>query len=197
MKKPIPPRRKPTPKDQPAAKPAPATGPSGFGGLPRGQDRSRQKGTAREWSWSEFDRAIQALAQEITEDFEPDAVVGIAHGGVFVGGALARSLGCEFVPVRISRRSRDQAVRKAPKSFQEMPAGLKGRKILLADDVVASGDTLELARALLDKVGVEEVRTACLIGRDNYPVDWASVIGDDLFVFPWDYLPMVEDGRFG
>jgi len=196
MKKPAP-RRKSTPKEQPAVKLPPPSGPSGFGGLPRGQDRSRQKRTAREWSWSEFDRAIQSLARTIGDEFKPDAVVGIAHGGVFVGGALARAMGCDFIPVRISRRSRDQVVRRDPKSFQEMPAELKGQKVLLADDVVASGDTLELARALLDKVGVAEVRTACLIGRDNYRVDWTSVVGDELFVFPWDYLPMVEDGRFG
>jgi hypoxanthine phosphoribosyltransferase len=191
------PSRKPTPRERPAAEIPPPTGPSGFGALPRGQDRSRQKGTAREWSWSEFDQAVQGLAQQISKSFEPDAVVGIAHGGVFVGGAIARAMGCDFFPVRISRRSRDKQVRSSPQSFQEMPPELKGRKVLLADDVVASGDTLELARALLDKVGVDEVRTACLIGRDNYPVDWAAVVGDDLFVFPWDYLPMVEDGRFG
>lgn len=175
----------------------PPTGPSGFGGLPRGQDRSQQKGTAREWSWSDFDRAVQTLAKEIAGEYRPDSVVGIAHGGVFFGGALARAMGCDFVPVRISRRSRDRVVRSAPKSYQEMPADLKGQRVLVADDVVASGDTLELARALLDRVGAKEVRTACLVGRDNYPVDWASVVGEELFVFPWDYLPMVEDGRFG
>ncbi|HZH02969.1 MAG TPA: phosphoribosyltransferase family protein [Myxococcaceae bacterium] len=168
-----------------------------YRGAPRGQDRSRQKGTVREWSWSDFDRAVQALARNVTGDYRPDAVVGIAHGGVFVGAALARAMVCDFFPVRISRRSRDQVVRRAPKSFQEMPAQLKGKRVLLADDVVASGDTLELARALLAKVGAKEVRSACLIGRDQYEVDWAAVIADELFVFPWDYMPLVEDGRFG
>ena len=76
---------------------------------PTGRDQSRHKSTGVvELSWAEFDRKVQQLARTIRQAWEPQAVVGVAHGGVYVGGALAGALGCRFYPVRISRRSRDR-----------------------------------------------------------------------------------------
>ena len=71
------------------------------------RDRSLPKQSVREMTWQELDRLAQGLAREVQRKFHPDAVVGVAHGGVFVGGVVAAALRCEFFPVRISRRSRD------------------------------------------------------------------------------------------
>src|SRR5947207_1064204 len=111
-----------------------------------GTDRSVMKHPAAELSWAAFDRLIQQLAKAATR-FKADAVVGVAHGGVFVGGALASAIGREFFPVRISRRSRDRALRAGPKLSGTMPKALKGRRVLIVDDIASSGDTLELAAA--------------------------------------------------
>lgn len=161
-----------------------------------GQDRSRQRTRFRELTWAQFDTLVQGLAREISQSFEPDAVVGVAHGGVFVGGAMARSLSREFFPVRISRRSRDKGPTDEPRIYGEMPAELKGRRVLIVDDVAASGDTLELAKALARKAGAKEVATACLVSREQgYSPDWCAVQTDDLVVFPWDY-DLQGDHRF-
>ena len=80
----------------------------------------------RELSWADFDRAVQELARTIDQSFKAQAVVGVAHGGVFVGGALSSALGCEFFPVRISRRSRDRSSPKKPQVAGDMPRELKG-----------------------------------------------------------------------
>ncbi len=114
-----------------------------------GRDQSRSNRSVQELSWAEFDRAVQQLARTISQSFKPQAVVGVAHGGVFVGGALSSALGCDFYPVRISRRSRDKGAAK-PKMSGEMPRELKGKRVLIVDDVVSSGDTLELATALAE-----------------------------------------------
>jgi hypothetical protein len=124
-------------------------------------------------------------------------VVGVAHGGVFVGGALASALRAEFFPVRISRRSRDRSPRKSPRMYGEMPAELKRKRVLIADDVASSGDTLELAKALLDRVGARETRTASLVARaGGYAPDWVTLVTGALVVFPWDYSTVTEDERF-
>jgi hypoxanthine phosphoribosyltransferase len=176
--------------------------PSSEGSIPeplRGSDRSSGRAQAlAELSWSQFDRRISSLAQKIAPKFQPDAVVGIAHGGLFVGAALARALEVAFFPVHISRRSRDRAtVLKTPRSLGEMPPELKGKKVLLVDDVVSSGDTLQLGEALLSKVGCRDVRTACLVQREEgYAPDWSGMVSDGLLVFPWDYEPVTEDDRF-
>ncbi len=162
-----------------------------------GQDRSNRTKNVLELSWAEFDRLVEGLARSIRKAFKPDAVVGIAHGGIFVGRAIASALLCEFYPVRISRRSRDKQRRRTPRLFGEMPRDLKGKRVLVVDDVASSGDTLQLAHALAIKTGAKEVFTATLVTRaGGFQPGWTALSSAELVVFPWDYEPLVEDDRF-
>jgi uncharacterized protein len=155
-----------------------------------GRDLSRQRSTARELSWADFDRAVQGLARAIRKTFTPQAIVGVAHGGVFVGGALASALDCEFFPVRISRRSRDRQGGAKPQMFGDMPRELKGLRVLIVDDVASSGDTLELASTRAREAGAREVKTAVLVARpDGYAPSFLSLKSAEVVVFPWDYEP--------
>jgi hypothetical protein len=168
--------------------------------LPRGllgKDRSSSTTTVHELSWVQLDALVHALTQEIARTFQPDLVVGIAHGGVFVGGALAGAMGRPFQPLRISRRSRDRAVRRGPRMRGTMPPEVKGARVLLVDDVAASGDTLTLATKLARKAGARTVRTATVLCRDQgFTPDWSALVMKGPMVFPWDYGPVAEDGRF-
>ncbi len=165
------------------------------GGL--GMDRSRQAETVTEVSWASFEAHLQALARSISRSYSVEAVVGVALGGVFVGGALASALDADFYPVRISRRSRLHTDTGRPRLSGSMPKELKGRRVLVVDDVSASGETLELAKALARKAGARSLRTATLVCRtDGYAPDYTALRSDNLLVFPWDYAPVTEDGRF-
>lgn len=156
------------------------------GGL--GQDRSALREPARELTWARVDQLVTSLCRQIKRSFRPDAVVGVAHGGVFVGGAVASALGAEFFPVRISRRSRDHGDLRSPRLTGEIPPQLRNRRVLVVDDVAASGDTLELARALLSRIRARETRTASLVAREGaYAPDWTALTTAELVVFPWDY----------
>jgi len=161
------------------------------------QDRSSSIGKVRELSWADFDRLVRALARSISKTFKPDAVVGVAHGGVFVGGALASALSCEFFPVRISRRSRDNRILRSPRLYGQMPGELGGKRILIVDDVASSGDTLQLAHKLAVEVGAKEALTATLVTRaGGFQPGWTALSSAQLVVFPWDYQPVTEDSRF-
>jgi hypoxanthine phosphoribosyltransferase len=159
-----------------------------------GPDRSRRNAPVKELSWAQFDRMVQKLAREVAQKFRPQAVVGVAHGGVFVGGALARALGADFFPVRISRRSRAREIRSAPKLWGAMPAELKGKTVLIVDDVCSSGDTLALAEELAKKVGAKQSKTAVLIAREGpFSPDFIAQESEELFVFPWDYELVLDE----
>jgi uncharacterized protein len=161
-----------------------------------GRDQSRSTRSVQELTWADFDRSVQGLARTIRSAYAVQVVVGVAHGGVFVGGALSSALGCEFFPVRISRRSRDKGAAK-PRMSGQMPGELKGKRVLIVDDVVASGDTLELATTLALKVGAREVKTAALVSRpEGFTPDFCALPTEALVVFPWDYEAVTEDGRF-
>lgn len=163
---------------------------------PPGLDRSAARSSASEMSWAQFDRLVQQMAKS-AQKFDPDAVVGVAHGGVFVGGALAAAMQREFFPVRISRRSRDRGLRGNPRLKGVMPKELKGRRVLIVDDIAASGDTLQLASAHAKTIGAKAVATAALVCRPNgYKPQFHALEEDTFFVFPWDYASVVEEPRF-
>jgi hypoxanthine phosphoribosyltransferase len=170
---------------------------SAMGGLPvisvPGFDRSSGKHTVRDLTWAEFDAQVQALARQALGTFKPDAVVGLVHGGVFVGGALASALKLDFFPVRVTRRSRDTG----SLATDDMPAELKGRRVLIVDDIASSGDSLEFALKLARAVGVKHLATLALLSRPGgYEPDFTGFTTADFFIFPWDYAPLVGDGRF-
>ena len=147
-------------------------------------------------SWAQFDRLVQQMAKSAAK-FDPDAVVGVAHGGVFVGGALAAAMQREFYPVRISRRSRDRGLRGNPRLKGVMPKELAGRRVLIVDDIASSGDTLQLAAAHAKTVGATAVATAALVCRPGgFKPSFYARQEDTFFVFPWDYASVVEEQRF-
>jgi hypothetical protein len=147
-------------------------------------------------SWAQFDAAAHALAREISSTYAFDLVVGIAPGGLFVGSTIATALGLPFHPVRVLRRSRDPVTGRMPR-VMAMPREVKGARILLVDDVIASGETMRRASALARKAGARQIRTATLLCRDQGGVsDWTVLVMDSPLVFPWDYGPVTEDGRF-
>jgi len=151
---------------------------------PARMKRSPKKGL-RELGWAAFGEVARALAVDIGRRYRPAVVVGIAKGGVFVGGALAAALGAEFYPVRIEKRRRDAGA--LPEPIQELP-DLRGKKVLVVDDVASTGATLARARALSRKAGAKEVRTAVLVARPRGArPDFSAFATDDLMLFGWDY----------
>ena len=151
----------------------------------RGRAR-RSKPEVLEITWARFDELAHLIARA-AQDFAPEAVVGVAKGGVFVGGAVASALKVEFFPVRISRRSRDSAAR-SPAISGSMPEELAGLRVLIVDDVAASGETLRLAKRLARAAGAKKVRTASLaIRTSGFKPDYHALEADEIVVFPWDY----------
>ncbi|MEW5738514.1 MAG: phosphoribosyltransferase family protein [Myxococcota bacterium] len=171
------------------------------GGMPvsrsAGSDRSAAASATRELSWKEFDREVQALARTIARRFKPEVVVGLAHGGVFVGDALAQALKLRAWPVHVTRRSRDRASHAAGAISDEMPAALTGKRVLIVDDIASSGDSLEFALRLARARKPRALATAALVSRPGrYEPDFSAFCTDTFFVFPWDYQSLVDEARF-
>ena len=142
----------------------------------------------RELGWAAFGEVVRTLATRIGETFHPQVVVGIAKGGVFVGGALAAALQAEFLPVRVETRRRDtRGAHGTPDVAAQLP-DLTGRRVLVVDDVASTGSTLARARALTRKAGARQVRTAVLVKRPGgAKPDFSALETEELILFGWDY----------
>jgi adenine phosphoribosyltransferase len=114
-----------------------------------------------------FDAVIHGLARSARDGV--DVVAGIEARGFLVAGALARQLGCGLVPVRKAGKLPPPTLRRRydleyGSAEIEVPAGvLDGQRVLLVDDVLATGGTLRAAAELLAEAGATVVGMAVIV----------------------------------
>ncbi|MFH0735077.1 MAG: adenine phosphoribosyltransferase [bacterium] len=107
---------------------------------------------------------------ELAKDKGITKVVGIESRGFILGGALAVKLGAGFVPIR--KPGKLPSVTISETYFLEYgsdsieihkDAISAGDKVLLHDDLLATGGTMEAACKLVEKLGAEIVQISFLI----------------------------------
>lgn len=150
-----------------------------------------------ELSWELFGTASQELATDIADSgFEPDLILSIARGGLFLAGTLGYALSVKTLHVvnvefytGIDERL-DMPVMLPP---VPNPADLAGSKVLIADDVADTGETLKLVREFC-RDHVAEARCAVIYEKPRSLVRCEYVWRrTDLWVnFPWSSLPPVR-----
>ena len=127
-----------------------------------------------------FAAAVAAMAAP-WRHAPPDAVAGIESRGFILGAALALELGCGFVPVRkpgkLPGRTLSVGYRLEYGSDQlevQVDAVPPGARVLVVDDVLATGGTLRAATALMRRQGAEVIGADVLVelvplgGRDQW-----------------------------
>ncbi|MDG3583924.1 MULTISPECIES: adenine phosphoribosyltransferase [Galbibacter] len=109
----------------------------------------------------------QAVAQlyHLTEKKNVDLVVGIESRGFFFGTLLAQKLNCGFVPVRKPNKlpyatvSETYALEYGNDTLEiHKDAIQKGDKVIVHDDVLATGGTALAVCKLVEKLGGEVVQ---------------------------------------
>ncbi|TQM92570.1 xanthine phosphoribosyltransferase [Roseinatronobacter monicus] len=152
-------------------------------------------------SWDQIHRDSRALAWRLEQQGPGGgqwrAVVAITRGGLAPAMIIARELDIRVVDT-ISVKSYDNQTRaeavvlKAP---QAEIMGDDGEGILVIDDLVDTGKTLELVRKLFPKAHFATVYAKPL-GRDMVDSFITEVSQDTWIFFPWDMaLQYVEPYR--
>lgn len=115
-----------------------------------------------------FRRAVDELVQPWS-GAKIDKVAGMEARGFILGGAVAHQLSAGFVPIRKKGKLPHRTVRVSYEleyGVDEMEmhedAVAKGEKIILVDDLIATGGTAAGAIALLRQMGAEIV-AACFV----------------------------------
>lgn len=122
----------------------------------------------------------------------PDLLVGIESRGFLVAAPLAYSLGCGFVMVRKKGKLPGATI---PYTYDleygsdtieiQADAIRPGQRVVVLDDLLATGGTLSAAVRLCRLVGGEVVGAACIIelaflgGRARLDVPFTSVVSYD------------------
>ena len=135
--------------------------------------------------------AVDRLAAAVAP-YRPDALAGIESRGFLVAAPLALKLGCGFIMVRKQGKLPGDTVGHsydleygADRVEIQADAVAPGQRIVLLDDLIATGGTMRASAALIRKVGGAPVAAACLIeltflgGRDQLDIPFESLIRYD------------------
>jgi adenine phosphoribosyltransferase len=126
-----------------------------------------------------FKKVIDALTDQI-RPLKPDAILGIEARGFIFAPALAYNLGAGFVPVRKPKKLPAETERIS----YELEYGMDtlemhkdaikpGMRVVIADDLLATGGTALASVRLVEKLGGTVAAVSCLIelealkGRDR------------------------------
>ncbi len=117
-----------------------------------------------------FRLVIDNLTQRyITGEVEFDVIVGIESRGFIIGGALSYTLGKGFVPIRKKGKlpaeiiSQEYELEYGTDQLEMHKDSFSpGTKVLMVDDLLATGGTALAAAALVEKLG-GEVTEMCFI----------------------------------
>ncbi len=113
--------------------------------------------------------AIDGMQEKI-ENLEFDVIVGAESRGFLFGMPLAYNLNKAFVPVRKKGKLPAETISESynleygQATLEIHKDAIKpGQKVVIIDDLIATGGTLEAIIKLVERLGGEVVRICCLI----------------------------------
>jgi hypoxanthine phosphoribosyltransferase len=159
-----------------------------------GYDYARRKGV-QEITWEQFDQLAKTLTEKLA-GLGIEVVIGIARGGLFPATAVACGLRCEFFPVRLTRRVKDQPTFARPIWQVDVSAQVADKVVAVVDEIADTGETLLLAAERIKQNGAARVVTVSLVNHTwaKPPPDVTGVISDALIIFPWDKHVYINGG---
>jgi xanthine phosphoribosyltransferase len=128
-----------------------------------------------EKSWEEILQRFREI--EFQETF--DMIVAIANGGIIPAAILNQRLNIDIQLLKINFRNPDQKMKyDKPKLVSPIDFEYKGKKILLVEDRIKTGATVQFAIDLLHDAG--QIKTFAVNGKADY-----SLYDEPCFRFPW------------
>ena len=153
-------------------------------------------------TWEVFGEASRSLSQEIVDSgWFPDLIVGVARGGLIPAGAIGYAIGVKEMGA-INVEFYTDIGETLPEPILLNPQldtdSLKGKKVLVVDDVADSGKTLDLVVNLLEQTA-SEVKSAVIYTKPTtiFEPDFSWKKTDQWINFAWSVLPVItRDGSF-
>jgi xanthine phosphoribosyltransferase len=141
-------------------------------------------------SWDQFHRDSRALAWRLSGAGPFEAIVCITRGGLVPAAIVARELGIRLIET-VCVSSYDHTRQGELKVLKEVAPALvalgggQGAGVLIVDDLVDTGQTAKIVRALLPRAHLATVY-AKPMGRPLVDTFITEVSQDTWIYFPWD-----------
>jgi len=141
-------------------------------------------------TWSQIFDLLFCQAQKIqNQSYRPDAVVGIARGGLISARILTDLLETpELEILQMEFYTGINQTHLKPTIKQPLNHSFAGKKTLIVDDIADSGESLKLAQTHLQELFAKEIKTATLFKKPFSAItpDFYEKQTSNWVVFPWD-----------
>ncbi|BDG72773.1 xanthine phosphoribosyltransferase [Roseomonas fluvialis] len=138
-------------------------------------------------TWDQLHRDSKALAWRLLERGPYRGIVAITRGGLIPAAIIARELDCRLIE-SVSIVTYDEEKRGEPRVAKPPLAAGDGEGWLILDDLVDTGTTARVIRALLPKAHFATVY-AKPAGKPTVDTFITEVSQDTWILFPWDTEP--------
>lgn len=131
-------------------------------------------------NWQELENDVRALAGKINS--KPDIVIGIVRGGLIPARLLSSYLHVKDMYALTVKKAGEER-----KVTSEIIEDLRGKNILLVEDMLETGKSLVVAQKYLEIKGAK-VMTACLYTMPQSEVmpDYSLHETKEVAKFPWE-----------
>ncbi len=147
-------------------------------------------------SWDDiYEMCIQIADQIRKSGFKPDLIVAVARGGWIPGRIMSDLLSNSNVASLKTEFYKDVAeTGKKPIISQKVSASVKGKRVLVVDDVADTGESLKVVREYLSRLKPKEVRIATLHYKPKSVLkpDYYSDQTDAWIVYPHERREFVN-----
>jgi xanthine phosphoribosyltransferase len=140
-------------------------------------------------TWDQLHRDAKALAWRLVEKGPWQGMVAITRGGLIPCAIISRELECRLIET-VSIVTYDEEQRGDPRVVKPPAAalGVQGEGWLIVDDLVDTGTTARVIRALLPRAHFATVY-AKPAGKPQVDTFITEVSQDTWILFPWDTEP--------
>jgi len=139
-------------------------------------------------NWSQYGELVTKLADEVASSGDRfDLVIGIARGGVPVAMVVADTLGVRVDFLNVKSYT-DVGERTRPKILSTITENITNKRVLVVDDLVDGGATMECIVDYLSTQRPMSIKTAVLFTKpwSSFSPDYSLKVVDNWIVFPYE-----------
>jgi hypoxanthine phosphoribosyltransferase len=139
-------------------------------------------------SWPEYGNLAEALAEKVRSSGKKfDLVIGIARGGIPVAMVVSDRLGVKIDFINVKSYN-GISQRNTPKIVSTLTENIEGKKVLIVDDLIDQGDTMETVKRYLNGQSPLFLEAAVLFQKpwSRVNADYCLEVVDKWVVFPYE-----------
>lgn len=142
------------------------------------------------YSWEKIAEESELLASKISDNYNPEIALVIACGGWIPGRIIKKFIKIPFYSIGCTNYDENDNKQGQVEFYQMVGIEkIKGKKVIIIDEVCDSGKTLEAVTKRIEEMGAASIRTAVLHKKSSslFNPDYAiKDVGENWIIYPWE-----------